>query len=70
MNDLNGATPVPGPTIITGVLSSGKLMVPFLTHTGTFVLPKIDTFMERLHMICTMVKHECHIYWTVDFHNF
>ena len=36
MNDRKGATPVPGPTIITGTLSSdGKRTVPFFTQIGT-----------------------------------
>ena len=33
---LNAATPVPGPTMISG-LSVGKVIVPFFNHTGTFV---------------------------------
>lgn len=38
--DLNGATPVPGPTIITGVsLSAGNFRLPFFTHRGTNTSP-------------------------------
>ncbi|KAG7221223.1 hypothetical protein INR49_017440 [Caranx melampygus] len=40
MADLNGATPVPGPTMMTGVsLSEGNLRVPFFTHRGTHTSP-------------------------------
>lgn len=35
--DLKGATPVPGPTMITGVsFSLGNFIVPFFTHRGTY----------------------------------
>lgn len=37
---LKGATPVPGPTMITGVSSSGNLKVPFFTHRGTCTSPE------------------------------
>lgn len=38
--DLKGATPVPGPTIITGVsFSLGNFRVPFFTHRGTYTSP-------------------------------
>lgn len=38
--DLNGATPVPGPTIITGVSwSFGNFKLPFFTHSDTYTSP-------------------------------
>ena len=34
MKLLKGATPVPGPTIMTGAENCGKVMVPFLVQMG------------------------------------
>ena len=39
--DLKGATPVPGPTIITGMsFSTGNFRVPFFTQRGTYTSPE------------------------------
>ena len=34
-NDLNGATPVPGPIMMTGVSFAGNFKVPLLIFIGT-----------------------------------
>uniref|UniRef100_A0A0E9RUY4 Uncharacterized protein n=1 Tax=Anguilla anguilla TaxID=7936 RepID=A0A0E9RUY4_ANGAN len=42
--DLNGATPVPGPTIITALAGSlGNLSKPFFTHSGTWTSPRVGS---------------------------
>ncbi len=53
MKDLNGATPVPGPTITTGVSGLvGNRKVPFLIQMGTLSPDVINnTFKQKRLLI-------------------
>lgn len=54
--DLKGATPVPGPTIMTGVsFSLGNLRLPFFTHRGTDTSPATASSPTQLIIIASRV---------------
>lgn len=60
--DLKGATPVPGPTIITGVsFSLGNFRLPFFTHRGTYTSPATPLVVKHRVSVEAQCVSTCHL---------